>query len=81
KEWFEAQGKLDDYERLKLKYIMTRHMAKQMKKNAMILHPLPRVGEILQEVDNDTRAYYFKQMRSGLYIRMALLESILLKKP
>ena len=41
------------------------------------MHPLPRVGEIMQEVDEDPRAYYFKQMRSGLYVRMALLARIL----
>jgi aspartate carbamoyltransferase catalytic subunit len=52
-------------------------MASQMKKDAIILHPLPRVGEIMDEVDADPRAYYFTQMRSGLYVRMALLALIL----
>jgi aspartate carbamoyltransferase len=79
KEWFEAENRLDKYESLKHKYIITRHMAGTMKKDAIILHPLPRVGEILYEVDKDPRAWYFKQMRSGLYIRMALLKSILIK--
>ena len=78
KEWFEKEGKLEEYEQLKLKYILTRHMVGQMSKKSIIMHPLPRVGEIMQEVDDDARAYYFKQMRSGLYIRMALLESILM---
>ncbi|OGK39377.1 aspartate carbamoyltransferase [Candidatus Roizmanbacteria bacterium RIFCSPHIGHO2_12_FULL_44_10] len=78
KEWFEKAGKMDEYERLKLKFIMDQETARQMNKNAIILHPLPRVGEILQEVDADPRAYYFRQMRSGLYTRMALLHSILL---
>jgi len=78
KEWFEKEGKLDEYERLKLKFIMTEHLANKMKKDAIILHPLPRVGEILHEVDTNPRAYYFKQMRSGLYVRMALLEKILI---
>lgn len=78
KEWFEKEGKLDEYENLKLKFILNDHQVEKMKKDAIILHPLPRVGEILQEVDSDPRAWYFNQMRSGLYIRMALLESILI---
>lgn len=78
KEWFEKEGKLDEYENLKLKFIMNKHVADKMKKDAIILHPLPRVGEIMYEVDSDPRAWYFAQMRSGLYIRMALIESILL---
>ena|SRR3989344_4776616 len=78
KEWFEKEGKLDDYEKLRLKFIMTPQMADKMKKNAIIMHPLPRVGEILLEVDSNPRAAYFGQMRSGLYIRMALLKSILI---
>jgi aspartate carbamoyltransferase catalytic subunit len=41
------------------------------------MHPLPRVGEIACEIDNDPRAVYFKQMRYGLYVRMALLKLIL----
>ncbi|MEA3355231.1 MAG: aspartate carbamoyltransferase [Patescibacteria group bacterium] len=77
KEWFEKAGKLDEYERLKGKFILTRHMVNTMKKKAMIMHPLPRVGEIMYEVDDDKRAKYFPQMRSGLYVRMALLEAIL----
>lgn len=80
KEWFEKEGKLDEYERLRLKFIMTGPMAEKMKKNAIIMHPLPRVGEILREVDDNPRAEYFDQMRSGLYIRMALLKSILVKE-
>jgi len=79
KEWFEKEGKLDEYENLKLKFIMNKHTADKMKKDAIILHPLPRVGEILLEVDSDPRAWYFEQMRSGLYIRMALIEAIILK--
>lgn len=77
KEWFEKEGKLDEYEALKLKFIMNKHVADKMKKDAIILHPLPRVGEIMLEVDSDPRAWYFEQMRSGLYVRMALIESIL----
>lgn len=77
KEWFEKAGKLDEYEKLKMRFVLTRHMVEQMKKKAIVMHPLPRVGEILEEVDEDSRAKYFPQMRSGLYVRMALLEAIL----
>jgi len=77
KEWFEKAGKTDEYEKLKDSFILTRHMVSQMKTKSLIMHPLPRVGEILAEVDHDPRAKYFEQMRSGLYIRMALLAMIL----
>ena len=39
----------------------------------IVMHPLPRVGEILEEVDSDPRAAYFRQMRNGMFTRMALL--------
>lgn len=80
REWFENEGKLDRYEQLKHKFILTRHLTSLMPEASIIMHPLPRVGEIMQEVDDDHRAYYFKQMRSGLYVRMALLASILIKE-
>jgi aspartate carbamoyltransferase len=80
KEWFEKAGKMGDYEQMKDKFILTRHMVSQMKKAASVMHPLPRVGEILHEVDEDPRADYFMQMRAGLYVRMALLNMILGKK-
>jgi aspartate carbamoyltransferase catalytic subunit len=80
KEWFEKAGKMGDYEQMKDKFILTRHMVSQMKKSASVMHPLPRVGEILHEVDEDPRAHYFMQMRAGLYVRMALLNMILGKK-
>jgi aspartate carbamoyltransferase catalytic subunit len=47
------------------------------KKDMMILHPLPRVNEIALEVDADPRAAYFKQAKFGMFVRMALLASIL----
>jgi len=77
KEWFEKAGKVDEYEHLKDRFVLTRHMASQMPKKSIIMHPLPRVGEIMREVDDDPRARYFEQMRSGLYTRMALLDLIL----
>ena len=48
-----------------------------MKKDAIVMHPLPRVDEITTEVDKDPRAAYFRQAKNGLYIRMALLKTIL----
>jgi aspartate carbamoyltransferase catalytic subunit len=47
------------------------------KKDMIILHPLPRVNEIALEVDVDPRAAYFKQAKYGMYVRMALLSSVL----
>lgn len=78
KEWFAKAGKLNIYERIKDSFVMTDQLASQMKKKAIIMHPLPRTGEITLEVDENPRAKYFEQMRSGLYIRMALLELTLL---
>ncbi|MNO02367.1 Aspartate carbamoyltransferase catalytic chain [compost metagenome] len=48
-----------------------------MRKDTIILHPLPRAGEIAVEVDADPRAAYFRQAQNGLYIRMALVEKCL----
>jgi aspartate carbamoyltransferase catalytic subunit len=51
-----------------------------MKKNAIIMHCLPRIDEIAREIDDDPRCLYFdSQVRNGMYLRMALLESILRK--
>lgn len=70
---------LDIYEKLKHRYVITKDTANKMKKSAIIMHPLPRVGEISLEVDLDHRSVYLReQMRNGMYIRMALL-SLLLK--
>jgi aspartate carbamoyltransferase catalytic subunit len=46
-----------------------------------VLHPLPRVNEIPEEVDTDDRAYYFHQVQNGLYIRMALMSAVLDRLP
>lgn len=59
------------------KLTITENILKQMKKDAIIMHPLPRVTEISYAVDDDPRAMYFQQAENGLYIRMALLEMIL----
>lgn len=67
----------EDYIRLKDSYILDKEKLKSAKSNLTILHPLPRVNEISYEVDNDPRAYYFKQVKYGMYIRMALIIKLL----
>ena len=49
---------------------------KMAKKNMIVLHPLPRVNEITTEVDDDPRAAYFKQVKYGMYARMALIAKL-----
>jgi len=67
----------EEYENAAGKYILDAQNIKLMKKNGIIMHPLPRVDEIAQEVDSDPRAQYFQQAKNGLYIRMALLYLLL----
>jgi aspartate carbamoyltransferase catalytic subunit len=67
----------EDYIRLKDSYILNPEKMILAKKEMMVLHPLPRVNEIDMEVDSDPRAMYFKQVKNGMYVRMALLSSIL----
>jgi len=66
-----------EYERLKYYYILTLNKLKNAKNDLTIMHPLPRVNEISEEVDNDSRACYFKQVENGKYIRMALILKLL----
>jgi aspartate carbamoyltransferase catalytic subunit len=67
----------EDYIRLKDFYVLTKEKMENAKKDMYILHPLPRVNEISVEIDSDPRAVYFKQAKYGMYVRMALLASIL----
>ena len=67
----------DDYIRLKDTYVLNSERMALGKEKLRVLHPLPRVNEISVEVDNDKRAVYFKQAKYGMYVRMALLASIL----
>ena len=62
-----------EYNKYKGAYIIDMKVVNSMKKKSIIMHPLPRVGEILPEVDNSPKAMYFKQTYYGLYIRMAVL--------
>ena len=66
-----------DYIRLKDSYILTPDKLFTAKKELSILHPLPRVNEISVEIDKDPRACYFKQVRNGKYVRMALILKLL----
>ena len=67
----------DDYVRLKDSYILDRQKMKLGKSTLSVLHPLPRVNEISTKVDNDPRAKYFKQVQNGVYVRMALIMTLL----
>lgn len=66
-----------DYIRLKDSYILDNAKLKTAKKDLTILHPLPRVNEISMEVDNDPRAWYFRQAKYGMFVRMALIAKLL----
>ena len=67
----------EDYVRLKDFYILNKEKMELAKEDMIILHPLPRVNEISVEVDDDPRAVYFKQVQYGVYVRMALLLTLL----
>ncbi len=66
-----------EYIRLKDFYILDKEKMKLAKKDMLVLHPLPRVNEISVEVDEDPRAVYFKQVQYGVYVRMALIMTLL----
>ena len=67
----------EDYIRMKDFYILDKQKMTLAKDDMMVLHPLPRVNEISVEVDSDPRAAYFKQAKYGVYIRMALILTLL----
>lgn len=67
----------EDYIRLKDFYILTKEKMELASKDMLVLHPLPRVNEISVEVDDDERAVYFKQAKYGVYVRMALIATLL----
>lgn len=73
--------RLDDYEKSKKHFVIDKKLLKNMKRNSILMHPLPRGGEISPEVDRDLRAVYYKQIHYGICIRMALLCSVLGKTP
>ena len=72
----------EDYIRMKDCHILDKNKMKLAKKDMFVLHPLPRVNEISVEVDDDPRAAYFRQVQYGVYVRMALIMTLLeVEKP
>ena len=67
----------EDYDRVKDVYELTASMLGNVKPNMKILHPLPRITEIAQDVDDTPYAYYFEQARNGMYVRMAVISYLL----
>lgn len=70
--------RIDMYNEARGKYIIDKKVMNVLQKHAVIMHPLPRLDEIMVDVDTDPRAAYFRQAKNGLYIRMALLKLLLL---
>ncbi len=66
-----------EYEKVKGAYVIDPEIMKAAKQEMIVMHPLPRVGEISVDFDDDPRAAYFRQMEYGLYVRMALLAMVL----
>jgi aspartate carbamoyltransferase catalytic subunit len=66
-----------EYEKVKNSYVLSSKMLKDARENMKVLHPLPRVNEISEDVDDMPQAYYFEQALNGVYVRQALLASIL----
>ena len=66
-----------EYEKTKNVYVLKNSMLKNTKPNLKILHPLPRVNEISEDVDSSPKAYYFEQAQNGVYTRQAIISKIL----
>ena len=66
-----------EYERVKNAYVLKNKMLENGKKNLKVMHPLPRVNEITEDVDSNPKAYYFNQAKNGVFVRQALLAIIL----
>lgn len=77
----ERFARISDYNKHKNAYILTKSKLINARSELLVMHPLPRVDEISVDVDNDPRALYFKQAGYGMYMRMALLKTILDNKP
>ena len=69
----ERFANIEDYNKVKDLFILKKNMLQNLKKDAIIMHPLPRINEIEHEIDADPRAAYFRQAENGVYVRMALL--------
>jgi aspartate carbamoyltransferase catalytic subunit len=64
----------EEYERYRGVYVVTAEVMRRLPEHALLMHPLPRAGEIDPRVDADPRAAYFRQARNGLWVRMAVLD-------
>lgn len=73
--------RLDDYAESKKHFVIDGKVLKNMKRNSILMHPLPRNQEISPEVDRDLRAVYYRQIHYGLCVRMAVLCAVLGKRP
>ncbi|MDR0937122.1 MAG: aspartate carbamoyltransferase [Oscillospiraceae bacterium] len=67
----------EEYEKYKGSYILTAETLERAKPDALVMHPLPRVDEISEDVDGDPRAAYFEQVRNGMFARMSLIVELL----
>lgn len=67
----------DDYQKLKALYHVDKNLLSKMKPKSVVMHPLPRIGEIEENVDADVRAAYFRQAANGVPVRMALIAKLL----
>jgi len=68
---------LMEYEKVKNVYVLTNNMLDNSKNSLRILHPLPRINEIAQDVDDNPKAYYFEQARNGIFARQAIICHVL----
>jgi aspartate carbamoyltransferase catalytic subunit len=71
---------VSEYEKVKGSYVLSQEFLQRLKKRITILHPLPRVDEISSDVDAYPGAAYFRQVRNGMFVRMALLAMVLGKR-
>lgn len=73
--------RLEEYEQSKERFVIDKKVLKSMKRNSILMHPLPREAEISPDVDRDLRAVYYKQVYYGLCVRMAILCAVLGRLP
>lgn len=73
----ERFASVEEYEAVRDAYVLNAEVAQRLRAGSVIMHALPRLNEIAPEIDQDPRAAYFRQARNGLYVRMALLASML----
>ena len=70
---------VEEYDAVKDSYVIDQSLMRQAKTQMIVMHPLPRLDEIAKEVDQDPRAAYFRQMKYGMYMRMAILSKFMMK--